>query len=351
MAHRIHRGVGQQAALRGAARLTRGSAAVALVAIGALGLRSLDPAPQPAGPRWYKGNTHTHTLNSDGDSHPDDVVKWYRAHGYHFVVLTDHNVLTSVQGLNALHGLDGSFLVVRGEEVTDRFGERPLHINALEPSRLVRPQGGGSAVEVVQRDVDAIRAAGGVPSINHPSFGWALSADELAQVRNTRLFEVFNGHPMVNNAGGGGKPSLEAMWDTILSRGVLLYGQAVDDAHHFKRHDDRTASRPGQGWIHVRADSLSPRHLLEAMERGDFYSSTGVELSELKATTAEVTVAVKATTYSKYTIQFVGRGGRVLAEVQEPRATYRPRGDEGYVRARILESNGDMAWTQPVILP
>jgi len=32
-------------------------------------------------PRWYKGNTHTHTLNSDGDSHPDDVVKWYRSHG------------------------------------------------------------------------------------------------------------------------------------------------------------------------------------------------------------------------------------------------------------------------------
>ena len=33
-------------------------------------------APQPAG-RWYKGNTHTHTLNSDGDSTPDDVVRWY----------------------------------------------------------------------------------------------------------------------------------------------------------------------------------------------------------------------------------------------------------------------------------
>ena len=24
--------------------------------------------------KWYKGNTHTHTLNSDGDSTPDDVV-------------------------------------------------------------------------------------------------------------------------------------------------------------------------------------------------------------------------------------------------------------------------------------
>ncbi|MBL8959507.1 MAG: CehA/McbA family metallohydrolase [Gemmatimonadetes bacterium] len=324
---------------------------VLLMATGTLGLVRLDDAtPQPGGARWYKGNTHTHTLNSDGDSHPDDVVKWYRAHGYHFVALTDHNVLTTVDGLNAVHGLDNQFLVVRGEEVTDRFGERPLHINALDLSRLVLPQGGASAVEAVQRDVDAIRAANGVPSINHPNFGWALSADELAQVRNNRLFEIYNGHPMVNNVGGGGKPSLEEMWDAVLSRGILLYGLAVDDAHHFKRHDDRTASRPGKGWIHVRADTLTPRALLGAIERGDFYSSTGVELAEVGATPSEVTVAVKPTTYSKYRIQFIGRGGRVLQETAEPRATYRVRGDEGYVRARVIESNGDMAWTQPVML-
>lgn len=66
--------------------------------------------------RWYKGNTHTHTLNSDGDSHPDDVAKWYKQRGYAFVVLTDHNVLTSVEALNALHGLDERFLVIRGRK-------------------------------------------------------------------------------------------------------------------------------------------------------------------------------------------------------------------------------------------
>ena len=77
------------------------------------------PAPSGApAQRWYKGNTHTHTLNSDGDSTPDEVVRWYREHGYQFLVLTDHNYLTSVDGLNALHGAAEKFLVVRGEEVT-----------------------------------------------------------------------------------------------------------------------------------------------------------------------------------------------------------------------------------------
>src|SRR5688572_30655929 len=120
--------------------------------------------------RWYKGNTHTHTLNSDGDSTPDEVVRWYREQGYHFLVLTDHNFLTSVDGLNAVHGAGEKFLVIKGEEVTDRFGEKPIHVNGLNLERLVPPQGGASVVEVVQRNVNAIRAASGVPHINHPNY-------------------------------------------------------------------------------------------------------------------------------------------------------------------------------------
>jgi hypothetical protein len=300
--------------------------------------------------RWYKGNTHTHTLNSDGDSSPDDVTKWYRRHGYNFLVLTDHNVLTSVEALNALEGLDDQFLVIRGEEVTDRFGAKPIHVNGFDPARLVAPQGGTSVVDAIQRNVDAIRAVKGIPSINHPNFGWAISADELKQVRNTKLFEIFNGHPQVNNLGGGGVPGLEEVWDSLLSGGLLLYGLAVDDAHHFTRPEDRTASRPGQGWIFVRADTLTPRAILDALERGDFYSSTGVELSDYVVDETAMTLTIRPTTFSKYRVQFIGRGGKLLSEVTSSPASYRFRGGEGYVRARVIESNGAMAWTQPVFV-
>ena len=298
--------------------------------------------------RWFKGNTHTHTINSDGDSSPDDVVKWYKEHGYQFLVLTDHNVLTSVEGLNALYGLDDKFVVVRGEEITDRFDKKPIHINGLDPARKIEPQGGTSVLDVIQRNVDAIRAANAVPAINHPNFGWAVSADELKQIRNTRLFEIFNGHPMVNNLGGGGVAGLEEAWDAILTSGLTLYGIAVDDAHHFKRPDDRTASRPGQGWVVVRAERLEARTLLEALERGDFYASTGVELSDHQASDKAMTLTVKPNSWSKYRIQFIGAGGKVLQESLASPATYTYKGDEGYVRARVVESNGLMAWTQPV---
>ena len=298
--------------------------------------------------RWYKGNTHTHTLNSDGDTSPDEVARWYREHGYHFLVLSDHNYLTSVAGLNALMGADERFLLIPGEEVTDRFETKPIHINGLNVDTVVAPQGGRSVVETVQRNVDAIRAANGVPHINHPNFGWAISADELAQVRNTRLFEIFNGHPMVNNVGGGGVAGLEQVWDTLLTRGLRLYGIAVDDAHHFQRPWDRDASRPGQGWIHVRAERLDARSILEAMERGDFYSSTGVELTDYQVSPAAITVTIRQRTFEKYRVQFIGRGGRLLKEVTASPATYDIRGDEGYVRAKVLDSNGRFAWTQPV---
>jgi hypothetical protein len=305
-------------------------------------------AQTPSSGRWFKGNTHTHTLNSDGDSTPDDVVRWYRDNRYQFLVLSDHNFLTDVEALQALHGASDRFLVLRGEEVSDRFGDAPLHINGLNLRSQVAPQGGSSVVEVLQRNVDAIRTAGGVPHINHPNFRWAMTAAELGAVRNTRLFEIFNGHPEINMLGGGGVPGLEEAWDAILTKGTLLYGIAVDDAHVFKQPGNPNVAGPGRGWVMVRAPRLDTSLLMEALDRGDFYASTGVELTDYVVTSHDMTVTVKPTTFSKYRIQFVGRGGALLKESVDTTATYTFTGREGYVRAKVLESNGRIAWCQPV---
>src|SRR5882724_6542575 len=113
------------------------------VILGLLLAATRGPHAQPplerAAGRWYKGNTHTHTLNSDGDSTPDDVAKWYREHGYRFLVLSDHNVLTNPDGLNAVLGASEQFLLIKGEEVTDRVGDKPIHVNGLDVSRAIDP--------------------------------------------------------------------------------------------------------------------------------------------------------------------------------------------------------------------
>lgn len=327
------------------------AAAALLPSLSAAVWRAEGAQPSAASParQWYKGNTHTHTLNSDGDSTPDEVVRWYRERGYHFLVLTDHNYLTQVDTLNALLGADGRFLVIRGEEVSDRFGDKPIHVNGLDVEHVVPPQGGTSVVDTIQRNVAAVRSARGVPHINHPNFSWAITADELKQVRDYRLFEIFNGHPQVNNLGGGGTPGLEEVWDNILSSGLLVYGIAVDDAHDFKRPWDRNAARPGQGWVTVRAEKLSADSVLAALERGDFYASTGVELRDYTVDDRRMTIAINERPPSKYRVLFLGRGGRILKEATASPATYDFAGGEGYVRAKVIDSNGLVAWTQPVM--
>ncbi len=312
------------------------------------------PAPQGApapATRWYKGNTHTHTLNSDGDSTADEVVAWYREHGYQFLVLTDHNFVTSVDGLNALHGADERFLVIPGEEVSARAGDKPVHVNGLDVARRVEPQHGTVVADVIQRNVDAVRQASGVPHVNHPNFQWAMTADDLKQVRNGRLLELYNGHPQVNQDGGGGVPGLEEVWDRILSSGTVMYGIAVDDAHTFKQPGNPRVAGPGRGWVMVRAERLEARALLAAMERGDFYASTGVVLDEVDATGHDLRITVRAAGVAKYRIQFIGAGGRLLSEVPDASAVYTFTGREGYVRAKVIDSNGRIAWVQPVMVP
>ena len=298
--------------------------------------------------RWYKGNTHTHTLNSDGDSPPEAVVKWYSDNRYNFLFITDHEFLTPVEPLNQRFGRAGEFLVMQAQEVTDALNGKPIHVNGLGLSRVCMPAKGTTIPDNLQKNIDCIRAAGGVPQINHPNFGWALSARDIIATRNVMLLDIHNGHPLVNNIGGGGSPGTEAIWDEVLSSGRLIYGVAVDDSHFFKRLGDRSVPTPGQAWVYVRASELSQTAILAALERGDFYASTGVELNDIKFDGRSLTITIREEKASKYTIQFIGGNGRVLTTVTTNPAVYSLRGNESYVRVKVVESNGKIAWTQPV---
>ena len=302
--------------------------------------------------RWYKGNLHTHTVNSDGDSTPEEVTAWYREHGYNFLVLSDHNKITDVSGLNATQGANGSFLLITGEEVSDQYGGKPLHMNAYNPDRLVAPQHGDSVASTIQNNVNEIKRANGVPSVNHPNFHWAITIKDLLAVKGLGLFEVYNGHPMVNNQGGGGFPSLDAMWDALLTAGQRLYGIAVDDAHHFKKFG-KEHSNPGHGWVQVHSQALTAPAILRAIEAGEFYASTGVNLRSVDITPTEYRIEIAPTEQweEKTTTYFIGPRGSILAKSVDRVAVYRRTGKERYVRARVESSSGAMAWTQPVFAP
>jgi len=113
-------------------------------------------------PHWFRGNLHTHTTNSDGDSPPDVVAAWYRDAGYDFLALTDHDLLTRPEDVR--HAA-GAMLLIGGEELTSGHA----HVNAFGIADALAPRYGADVRETLQLDIDSIRAAGGVPSLNIPT--------------------------------------------------------------------------------------------------------------------------------------------------------------------------------------
>jgi len=320
--------------------------ALAGTAILLLWLAAQSKAPAAATGKWYKGNLHTHTLNSDGDSGPLDVATWYRENGYRFLVLSDHNYLTEVDRFNPIIAGRERFLLIQGEEVTTNFEQKRVHINAIDLKELILPQPGATLVETIRRNIDLIHKKGAIPSLNHPNFHWSMASKDLIQIENMTHFEVYNGHPEVNNDGGGESESLDQMWDAILTAGRRLYGVAVDDAHHFKKFGP-TFSNPGRGWVMVRAEALDASQIAASLRSGDFYSSTGVTLETIERSRTGLSLRMSRMGDQKYTTYFIGARGEILAKSGDLQASYTFRGNEPYVRARIESSNGTIAWTQP----
>ena len=300
--------------------------------------------------KWFKGNIHTHTTESDGDETPEKVVRWFRRHGYDFLVLSDHNHVTLLNYGTGKRRFKRP-LMIPGEEVSARIkgGAIPIHINGIGISRVIEPIDGGEIVPTIQANVDAIIQAGGIASLNHPNYQWSFDHTHISQVTGASLLEVFNGHPATNIYGAPGKSNTEEIWDGVLSSGRHIYGVATDDSHNY--HDfTPSMSNPGRGWVMVRSDDLNQDAILNGLETGQFYASTGVELSDLVISAESLDLTIKPVWDNVYTTTFIGKSGKILSSQVGLEASYQPQGNEGYVRAQVTDSGHKKAWTQPVFL-
>jgi len=189
-------------------------------------------------------------------------------------------------------------------------------LNATNIQKKIHPQGGNSVLEVLQNNIDEVirqRDALNIPMIvhiNHPNFGHAISLEDMIALNNENFFEVYNGHPSVNNSGDSIHMSTESMWDLIniayiKNNKPLMYGLATDDSHNYHVKGSKW-SNAGRGWIMVQADSLNPKSLIAALEAGEFYASTGVELKNLTLDNNKLSIEVKKETDMTYQISFIG---------------------------------------------
>jgi hypothetical protein len=295
---------------------------------------------------FRKGNVHTHSNRSDGDSDPLDVYAWYRDHGYEFVAITDHNTFTDPAEFRSIE--TPGFILIAGEELTMRGAGRQVHVNGLCTDRNLPGGIFSKAGDALAQGVHAIVDTGGIALINHPNFHWGIKADDLPAALGARLIEIQSGHPQVHTLGSGSHPSHETLWDMGLTAGLDFMGVAVDDAHHL-RGSKKHWSGPGRAWIEVFATTLDAPSICHALEHGLLYSSTGPSLARISV--VDDTYAIWPSS-SDARVQFVGMSGKVLAErkiaAPEASASYKIDGSEGYVRARVLAADGKAAWTPAI---
>lgn len=102
----------------------------------------------------------------------------------------------------------------------------------------------------------------------------------------------------------------------------------------------------------MRARELTPKAIQNALMAGDFYGTVGIRLKDIQISPKEYRITiVKAEKNRKYTTRFIGKNGKLLKEVHGLDAVYTFRGDEGYVRAKVVNTSGEFALTQPVFVP
>lgn len=395
---------------------------------------------------WYKGATHCHSLWSDGDEFPEMVADWYKSHGYDFLSLSDHNTLMEgdrwrnvgwgkkpvpaavLEKCQKRFGADwptlrgesgrrevklktfdetrrklgepGKFLMIQGEEITDKYLDRHVHVNAINLAEAIPPKKGVSPADTIANNLRAVEEQSRrlnrpiLAHVNHPNWAdYDIAPEMLAAVPAARFFEVCNAGPWGHHYGDATHAGVEKLWDVANTIRIAkmkappLYGLGSDDAHHYQQFASKEAN-PGRAWIMVRAKSLDTLALLDAMDRGDFYASTGVTLDDVAfdAKQRVVSVKVKAEPGVKYTIEFIGtlegvdptgkpadagknskrpgqtyspEVGKVLASSRGTAADYRMTGRELYVRAVVRsdkpitnapegEVQSQEAWCQPM---
>ncbi|MCG8308397.1 MAG: CehA/McbA family metallohydrolase [Cytophagales bacterium] len=334
--------------------------------------------------RWYKGNTHTHTvLCGHADTHPDTVAQWYLDRDYNFLILSEHNMFIDPEEVKLPENRRKDFILIPGEEVSDYAH---IHTTAMNIRRVVPTQYPDELstvknnpfdnfkVYLMQKHTDSIRSAGGIPILNHPNWQSGASASDIGQVERLHMIELYNGHPDVNNWGTATHASMEQKWDSLLTAGRKIYGVSSDDAHFFQEWA-ADVSNPGRGWVMVKSKELSPEAITGAMASGDFYSSSGVMLSRVETDQEKYTVtADTSATYEAiespfvlgyksrerndgFFVEFISDHGQVLKKMNGPSASFEVPEGKTYVRAKVTYSrtrgSGSQqffAWTQPVFI-
>ncbi|MFE6779820.1 CehA/McbA family metallohydrolase [Streptomyces sp. NPDC057702] len=269
------------------------------------------------GRAWYRGDSHLHTVHSDGKRTPREVADAARAAGLDFLTTTEHNTSSGHAAWEGLWGDD--LLILAGEEITTRNG----HVLALglDPGTFVdwRYRARDNAFGRFAR---RIRQADGlvVPAHPHASCvgcNWKFGFNDADAV------EVWNGPFTLEDdvsiaewdnalvaAVRGGRPWLPAMGNSDAHREGQTVGlpQTVVLADDLSRHAVLAGIKAGHSWI---AESAAIDLTFTALDGRGRHAGIGDRLPA--ARDERITVRLEMTgAPAKGTVRFLTDQGQLL---------------------------------------
>ncbi|HOP11935.1 MAG TPA: hypothetical protein PK629_10630 [Oscillospiraceae bacterium] len=293
---------------------------------------------------YYKGNTHTHTTISDGGGSPSEVVKAYQNAGYSFLTLTDHQIYGFDIAFNSK-----DFLILPGTEL-DTMVNGIHHIVAVgHPDRTKYQHEFRFDRERIrsltpQQVIDEVNAHGNLAILCHPHWS-KVDYATVKPLRGLFAMEIMNyACQMMWHCGNA-----EFFYDHFLWDKNNMMCVAADDLHNMER--DMFG-----GFITVKCEKLTYDALFDAMEKGSFFAS----YSRLGRTAPTIR-------------DFYIRDGGVFFDCSPCESVYfKSNGswksfyDKNggyythaewelhpgceYVQAVCVDKEGNISWTQPIII-
>ena len=293
--------------------------------------------------RFWRGNLHTHSTNSDGVLAPEEVCRRYAAEGYDFLALTDHFVgLFNYPITDTKPYRRNDFTTILGAELhSGRQTNGDLwHILAVglpedfapgQASHFFPVEGSETGAALAARAVEA----GAFVAIAHPQWSGLTLADART-IEAAHAVEIYN-HGC---AEGCDRPDGFAIADLLISEGRKLSLVATDDAHF---------SEPDHfgGWVMVKAEENTPETLLAALKRGHFYSSQGPELRGVRFDKKAVEVDCSAV--RSVIIQGHGQAAKAVhgESMTRARVPLDRLGASPWFRVTVIDHSGRRAWSNP----
>ena len=219
--------------------------------------RSVESAPAPAGdPGWYAGDLHTHTEHSDAKGALADLVQAAHARGLHFVAVTDHNTVSHYAHLAKYNTPD--FLLIPGQEITTYYGHANTWGVGWQEFRL-------RTTDDMRRAREAVRAAGGLFSINHPKKGeWQYDMFDADCMEVWQMPWFLGNHESL------------ALWERLLRQGKHIIAVGGSDRHQPPFTGELGSYDVGAPTTWVYAQALSEQGVLVGIRAGHVLISESI---------------------------------------------------------------------------